>query len=285
MPPSCLVTDENDEHKHSVEVLDKDGKPVSRPVTVGRKTEKQIEILDGLKAGDKVVLEPSKDKEDRMEAGKGQRDKKVRIGRATPWASGFRRQGLCRLQLGQGRGIKGRETVEESLRRVPDVVVRLRFRNRGPGLLAILARWAAAEDRPLRPPALAETGPKPKPIDPPAPEEIQRSIHRGLLFLLTHQNKDGSWGSANITRPGDIYSPVPGAHQAFKAAVTAMCISTLIETGGSEPDVPAALDRAEDWTFAPPAEGPAGHARHDVQLLDAHVCDSSPGADARAQAG
>jgi HlyD family secretion protein len=63
VPPSCIVTDEADEHKQSVEVLDKDGKPVSRPVTVGRKTEKQVEILEGLKEGDKVVLEPDKDKD------------------------------------------------------------------------------------------------------------------------------------------------------------------------------------------------------------------------------
>ena len=30
VPPSCLVTDDEDEHKQSVEVLDKDGKPASR---------------------------------------------------------------------------------------------------------------------------------------------------------------------------------------------------------------------------------------------------------------
>ena len=58
-------------------------------------------------------------------------------------------------------------------------------------------------------------------------------------FLLKRQNKDGSWGSANITRPGDIYSPVPGAHHAFKAAVTSMCISALIEIGGDRAEVTA----------------------------------------------
>ena len=47
----------------------------------------------------------------------------------------------------------------------------------------------------------------------------------------------------------DVYAPVPGAHQAFKAAVTALCISALIETGGSRPEVVAALDRAEAWLF------------------------------------
>jgi hypothetical protein len=111
--------------------------------------------------------------------------------------------------------------------------------------LLCLPVWAGEE--PSRPPALAETGPKPKPVEPPSAVEIDRSIHRGIEFLLKHQNEDGSWGSANITRPGEVYAPVPGAHQAFHAAVTAMCISALIETGGGRADVAAALDRAETW--------------------------------------
>ena len=100
-----------------------------------------------------------------------------------------------------------------------------------------------------RPPALAEIGPKPKPVERPATAEIEQSIHRGVEFLLERQNQDGSWGSANITRPSEIYAPVPGAHQAFRAAVTALCISALIETGGSGEEVAAALDRGEDWLF------------------------------------
>ncbi len=61
VPPKVIVTDELDDEKQYVEVLGKDGKPVRRNVTVGRKTDKQVEILAGLKAGEKVVLEPKKD--------------------------------------------------------------------------------------------------------------------------------------------------------------------------------------------------------------------------------
>jgi HlyD family secretion protein len=61
IPPSALVTDELDEQKQSVKVLDKDGKATSRPVTVGKKTDKQVEILKGLSEGEQIVLEPSKD--------------------------------------------------------------------------------------------------------------------------------------------------------------------------------------------------------------------------------
>lgn len=63
VPPKVLVTDELDEDKQYVEVLDKKGKPVRRNVVVGRKTDEKVEIVKGLKEGDKVVLEPSKDKE------------------------------------------------------------------------------------------------------------------------------------------------------------------------------------------------------------------------------
>ncbi len=115
--------------------------------------------------------------------------------------------------------------------------------------VAIACLPASAAETPPRPPALAVIGPKPKPIEPPTAEQIDQAIHRGVEFLLKRQNKDGSWGSVNITRPGDIYAPVPGAHHAFKAAVTALCVSALIETGGDDPKVIQSLERGEDWLF------------------------------------
>jgi HlyD family secretion protein len=60
VPPSAVVDDELDEEKHTVQILEADGTTKSRPVTIGRKTDKQVEILTGLKEGDKVVIEPAK---------------------------------------------------------------------------------------------------------------------------------------------------------------------------------------------------------------------------------
>jgi hypothetical protein len=125
----------------------------------------------------------------------------------------------------------------------------MRFCFRWTFMIALVCLPAWADEEPTPPSNLAETGPKPTPVDQPPAAEIERSIRRGVDFLLKHQNGDGSWGSANITRPMDIYAPVPGAHQAFRAAVTAMCISALIETGGNGEDVGQSLDRAEAWLF------------------------------------
>jgi multidrug efflux pump subunit AcrA (membrane-fusion protein) len=41
-------------------VLEKDGTTKSRPVTIGRKTDKQVEIVKGLAEGEQVVTEPKK---------------------------------------------------------------------------------------------------------------------------------------------------------------------------------------------------------------------------------
>ena len=61
VPPKCVTTDEIDDQKQFVYVLDKDGKPAKVDVTVGKKTDKQVEILKGLAEGDKVLLEAPKD--------------------------------------------------------------------------------------------------------------------------------------------------------------------------------------------------------------------------------
>ncbi len=118
-------------------------------------------------------------------------------------------------------------------------------------LVLLVLPLMAGEEKPaaIKHWPLAETGPRPLPVPAPPAEEIDAAIGRGLDFLLKTQNKNGSWGSADINRPGDVYAPVPGSHQAFRAAVTAMCISALIEVGGKRPEIIKSLDRAEDWLF------------------------------------
>jgi hypothetical protein len=86
-------------------------------------------------------------------------------------------------------------------------------------------------------------------LKPPSPDELGKSIRRGLDFLIKDQNKDGSWGSATRTKDLNIMAPVPGAHHAFRTAVTAMCVEALIETGATDKDAAArrALERGEAW--------------------------------------
>jgi hypothetical protein len=85
----------------------------------------------------------------------------------------------------------------------------------------------------------------PKPPEPVADREIAASIQRGVNFLLKDQNADGSWGSPERTKDLNIYAGI-GSHHAFRAAVTALCVSALIEVGGPRTRLagPTALGRA-----------------------------------------
>jgi squalene cyclase len=108
--------------------------------------------------------------------------------------------------------------------------------------------------------------PRPQTVSAPKPEELEAAIQRGVQFLLNTQNKDGSWGSARINRPGDIFAPVPGAHQAFRAAVTSLCVSALIEIRSSDEEVNRAIDRGEAWllTHLPKVRRANGDAIYNV---------------------
>jgi hypothetical protein len=99
---------------------------------------------------------------------------------------------------------------------------------------------------------LATKGPKPAPITPPTADQIASSIQRGIKFLLQDQRPDGSWGSAERTKGLNIYAPPPGAHDAFRVAVTSLAIMALIEAEPRLPDIdrPAvaqSIERGANW--------------------------------------
>jgi hypothetical protein len=113
-------------------------------------------------------------------------------------------------------------------------------------LLFLSVSAARAIGLPARPTDLSNL--RPKPVDPPPKAEaIDAAIHRGLAFLLKDQNKDGSWGTPGRTKDLNIYAPVPDGHEAYRAAVTALCISALIETGGDSSEVRQSIVRGENW--------------------------------------
>jgi hypothetical protein len=111
---------------------------------------------------------------------------------------------------------------------------------------ACLAAESPAADAPSRP--LAEQGPRPEAVEPVPAAELEKSIDRGVAFLLEAQRDDGSWGSADNTKGGvDIYAPAPGGHHAFRAAVTALCVSAVIESGRDDEAARKAIDRGTAW--------------------------------------
>ncbi len=115
-------------------------------------------------------------------------------------------------------------------------------------LLATTPIWAGDGTK-AGPSSPLLTGPKPKPVKPRVAEEVERAISRGVAFLLKDQNRTGSWGSPHRTKGLNIYAPVPGAHHAFRTAVTALCIAALIEVDSDRSDVREAIQRGEAWLF------------------------------------
>jgi len=61
VPPKTVMTDPLDDEKHFVYLQTKDGKAEKHDVTIGKQTDKQMEILKGLSDGDKILLEAPKD--------------------------------------------------------------------------------------------------------------------------------------------------------------------------------------------------------------------------------
>lgn len=112
---------------------------------------------------------------------------------------------------------------------------------------AVWPRSACSEDAPKTEVSVHVPRPQEVPAVPAA--EMDEAIRRGIDFLLLEQRSNGSWGTATLTKDLNIYAPVPGSHDAFKVAVTAMSLSALIETGGERTDVHQSIYRGEAYLF------------------------------------
>ena len=69
-----------------------------------------------------------------------------------------------------------------------------------------------------------------KPSDARA-AEYSDAIAKGVAFLKKSQNPDGSWGTGLETRGTEVYSMVPGSHDAYRIGTTALCVMALREVG------------------------------------------------------
>ncbi|MBI5367629.1 MAG: terpene cyclase/mutase family protein [Planctomycetes bacterium] len=83
--------------------------------------------------------------------------------------------------------------------------------------------------------------------------ELPDAIREGVGYLVKSQQPDGSWGTGLQTRGFEIYHSVPGSHDAFKLATTALCVMALREAGEGP-----AHDRGLEWLVA------TGDARRDT---------------------
>ncbi len=79
-------------------------------------------------------------------------------------------------------------------------------------------------------------------------DQLNTSITRGVDFLVTDQNADGSWGSATRTKHINIYAPLPGAHDAYRAGATGLALSGMIDAADSRPTTLAAIEKCAAWS-------------------------------------
>ncbi|MCU0709620.1 MAG: terpene cyclase/mutase family protein [Pirellula sp.] len=106
------------------------------------------------------------------------------------------------------------------------------------------ATWVVAQERES---TLAEKGPEPVHVEAPSQLEIESSIERGIAFLAETQNRDGSWGGPTRTKDLNIYAPTPGAHDAFRAGTTALCVAALVDCRDYSYRSDELIVRGEEW--------------------------------------
>jgi len=89
----------------------------------------------------------------------------------------------------------------------------------------------------------AKHGPAGEDTPLPTPADIVQAIGKGVAYLLSIQNQDGSWGSWD--RPAHEFWSNPYTHKAWIAATTGLGVMAMLDQTGNEAAL-AAADRGLD---------------------------------------
>ena len=81
----------------------------------------------------------------------------------------------------------------------------------------------------------------------PSLPELEVSLQRGVDYLISSQNPNGSWGGPTRTKGLNIYAPVPGAHHAFRSGASALALYGILESDDRRPATVACIEKAEAW--------------------------------------
>lgn len=104
-----------------------------------------------------------------------------------------------------------------------------------------------AGDIPAGRPAWASDLPGLETITEPAIGQLELAMRRGVDFLISAQNPNGSWGGPTMTKGLNIYAPIPGAHHAFRAGSSGTALYGILETGDMRPETQECIDKAEAY--------------------------------------
>jgi hypothetical protein len=88
----------------------------------------------------------------------------------------------------------------------------------------------------------------------PTKERIDEAVDGAIAWLLQNQAEAGSWGSHLSSRPIEVFCTVPGSHDAFRVATTALCVMALSDASRlahrEPPGSREAIDRGIDYLLA-----------------------------------
>lgn len=97
------------------------------------------------------------------------------------------------------------------------------------------------------------------------PQSPESALRRGVEYLVTTQNSDGSWGTFDSARPYEIYLSNYSSFRAFHQASSALCVEALIDASRTDDRAMTALRRGIEFLLSDPGAGRAsGDTFYDV---------------------